>query len=399
MDNVLAQRISLLQESSTLKMAKMSRELAAKGLDIVNLSLGEPDFDTPDHIKKAAIEAINNNFTHYPPVSGFPELRQAVADKFLRENGLTYNASQVIISTGAKQSIINVLMSILQTGDEVIIPAPFWVSYPEMVKLSEAKSVFIHAGIDQDFKITPEQLEQAITSKTKAFIYSNPSNPTGSFYTHEELKGLAEVFARHPKVHIISDEIYEHINYIGAHASLASFPEIFDRTIVINGVSKSFAMTGWRIGYAAGAQNIITACEKIQGQVTSGACSISQKASYAALTSDMAPTRKMAAAFKGRKDFIVAKLKSVPGIISNVPQGAFYVFPDISYYFGKQYNGETISNSEELSLYLLREAHVSMVSGTGFGAPNNIRISFAASKENIETGIERMKEAIEKLKD
>ena len=397
MDNVLAQRISLLQESSTLKMAKMSRELSAKGLDIVNLSLGEPDFDTPDHIKKAAIEAINNNFTHYPPVSGFPELRQAVADKFLRENGLTYNASQVIVSTGAKQSIINVLMSILQTGDEVIIPAPFWVSYPEMVKLSEAKSVFIHAGIDQDFKITPEQLEAAITPKTKAFIYSNPSNPTGSFYTHEELKGLAEVFARHPRVHIISDEIYEHINYTGAHASLASFPEIFDRTIVINGVSKSFAMTGWRIGYAAGAQNIITACEKIQGQVTSGACSISQKAAYAALTSDMAPTRKMAAAFKERKDFIVEKLKSVPGIISNVPQGAFYVFPDVSYYFGKQYNSETISDSEELSLYLLKNGHVSMVSGTGFGAPNNIRISFAASKENIEKGIDRMAEALSKL--
>ncbi len=398
MDNVLAQRISLMQESSTLKMAKMSRELASKGIDIVNLSLGEPDFDTPDHIKKAAIDAINNNFTHYPPVSGYPELRQAVADKFLRENGLSYNASQTIVSTGAKQSIINVLLSILQEGDEVIIPAPFWVSYPEMVKFSEAKPVFVFAGIEQNFKITPEQLEKAITPQTKAFIYSNPNNPTGSFYNHEELKGLAEVLARHPKVHIVSDEIYEHINYVGGHASLASFPEIFDRTIVINGVSKSFAMTGWRIGYAAGPQNIINACEKIQGQVTSGACTISQKAAYAGLTSDMEPTRKMAAAFHERRDFIVDKLKSVPGIISNTPQGAFYVFPEVSSYFGKQYNGETISNSEELSLYLLREGHVSMVSGTGFGAPNNIRISFAASKETIEKGIDRMTEALSKLK-
>jgi len=397
MDEILAQRISLLTESSTLKMAKMSRELVAKGLDIINLSLGEPDFDTPDHIKKAAIEAINNNFTHYSPVSGFLDLRQAVADKLQRENGLSYSSSQVIVSTGAKQSIINVMLSILEAGDEVIIPSPFWVSYPEMVKMSEARSVFVFAGIDQDFKITPQQLEAAITPKTKAFVYSNPNNPTGSFYSHEELKGLAEVFARHPKVHIISDEIYEHINYTGGHATLASFPEIADRVIVINGVSKAYAMTGWRIGYAAGPQNIINACEKIQGQVTSGTCSISQKAAYAALSSDMTATRTMAAEFLARRDFIVQKLKSVPGVISNIPQGAFYVFPEISHYFGKQYNGELIENAEYLSLFLLKEGRISTVSGAGFGAPNHIRISFAASRENIQKAIDRMAEALQKL--
>ena len=397
MDEILAQRISLLTESSTLKMAKMSRELVAKGLDIINLSLGEPDFDTPDHIKKAAIEAINSNFTHYSPVSGFLDLRQAVADKLQRENGLSYSSSQVIVSTGAKQSIINVMLSILEAGDEVIIPSPFWVSYPEMVKMSEARSVFVFAGIDQDFKITPQQLEAAITPKTKAFVYSNPNNPTGSFYSHEELKGLAEVFARHPKVHIISDEIYEHINYTGGHATLASFPEIADRVIVINGVSKAYAMTGWRIGYAAGPQNIINACEKIQGQVTSGTCSISQKAAYAALSSDMTATRTMAAEFLARRDFIVQKLKSVPGVISNIPQGAFYVFPEISHYFGKQCNGELIENAEDLSLFLLKEGRISTVSGAGFGAPNHIRISFAASRENIEKAIDRMAEALQKL--
>jgi len=375
----------------------MSRELVAKGLDIINLSLGEPDFDTPDHIKKAAIEAINNNFTHYSPVSGFLDLRQAVADKLQRENGLSYSSSQVIVSTGAKQSIINVMLSILEAGDEVIIPSPFWVSYPEMVKMSEARSVFVFAGIDQDFKITPQQLEAAITPKTKAFVYSNPNNPTGSFYSHEELKGLAEVFARHPKVHIISDEIYEHINYTGGHATLASFPEIADRVIVINGVSKAYAMTGWRIGYAAGPQNIINACEKIQGQVTSGTCSISQKAAYAALSSDMTATRTMAAEFLARRDFIVQKLKSVPGVISNIPQGAFYVFPEISHYFGKQYNGELIENAEYLSLFLLKEGRISTVSGAGFGAPNHIRISFAASRENIQKAIDRMAEALQKL--
>jgi len=399
MDNVLAQRISHLKESSTLKMAKMSRELAAKGLDIINLSLGEPDFDTPEHIKNAGIEAIRNNITHYPPVAGFPDLRKAVADKFLRENGLNYTPNQVVVSTGAKQSIANVLQSLLQEGDEIIIPSPFWVSYPETVKLAEATSVFVHAGIDQDFKITPAQLEKAITPKTKAFIYSNPSNPTGSFYNKDELKGLADVFARHPNVYVISDEIYEHINYTGAHASLAAFPEIFERCIVINGVSKSFAMTGWRIGYATGPQEIMSACEKIQGQVTSGASSISQKAAFAALTSSMEPTHKMAAAFLERRNFIVERLKSIPGMVTNMPEGAFYLFPEVSHYFGKQFEGHIISNSDDLSMYLLEHGHVSLVSGTGFGAPGHIRISFAASKENIDKPVDQIGEALQKLKD
>jgi aspartate aminotransferase len=397
MHDILAHRIHEIKESSTLQMAKMTRELRAKGLDIINLSLGEPDFDTPAHIKAAAIEAINQNYTHYPPVSGYPELRQAVADKFLRENGLKYTASQVIVSTGAKQSIYNALMSILSEGDEIIIPGPYWVSYPEMVKMCEATPVFINAGIDQDFKITPEQLEKAITPKTKAFIYSNPSNPTGSFYNHDELKGLAEVFARHPKVHIISDEIYEHINYTGKHSSLAEFPEIFDRCIVVNGVSKAFAMTGWRIGYLAASQEIVNACEKIQGQVTSGASSISQKATFAALTSDMAPTYKMGAAFKERRDFIVKKLKGIPGLVSNVPEGAFYVFPDASSFIGKKYDKWVINNMEDLSMYLLNEAKVSLVSGAGFGAANCIRLSFAASMSDIDKAADQLKEALGKL--
>jgi aspartate aminotransferase len=398
MTEILAKRIDQLQESSTLQMARMSRELKAKGLDIINLSLGEPDFDTPMHIKLAAIEAINQNFTHYPPVSGYPELRQAVADKFKRENGLEYPASQVIVSTGAKQSIINVLLSLLQEGDEIIIPAPYWVSYPEMVKMSGAKSVFIPTTIEQDFKISPEQLEKAITPNTKAFIYSNPCNPTGSFYSHGELKGLAEVFARHPKVHIISDEIYEHINYNGGHASLAQFPEIFERCVVVNGVSKAFAMTGFRMGYLAASQKIVTACEKIQGQVTSGACSISQRATITALNGDMTPTYNMCDAFLERRDFIVSRIKSIPGLISNVPQGAFYVFPEASYYFDMQHDGYKINNTEDLSMYLLKEAQVSLVSGSGFGADNHIRLSFAASKDQIDKAIDRIGEALGKLK-
>jgi aspartate aminotransferase len=397
MQDILAHRLDHLNESSTLKMAKMSREMKAKGFDIINLSLGEPDFDTPMHIKQAAIEAINQNYSHYPPVSGYPELRQAIADKFLRENGLSYMASQVIVSTGAKQAIYNALMSILDIGDEVIIPGPYWVSYPEMVKMAEGTSVFVNAGIEQDFKITPAQLEKAITSKTKAFVYSNPSNPTGSFYNHEELKGLAEVFAKYPNFYIISDEIYEHINFTGKHASLASFPEIFDRCIVINGVSKSFAMTGYRMGYLAAKQEIASACEKIQGQVTSGACSISQRATLKALTSDMTPTYEMGAEFLKRRDFIVNKLKNIPGLISNVPQGAFYVFPDASYYIGKQHDGGKINNTTELSLYLLQNAHVSLVSGAGFGAENNIRLSFAASMDNIDMAIDRLAESLGKL--
>lgn len=393
-----AHRIDALQESSTLRMAKISRELKSQGQEIVNLNLGEPDFDTPEPIRQAAIDAINEGYTHYPPVAGYPELRQAIVDKFKRENNLSFNTSQVIVSTGAKQSIINVLMSILNKGDEIIIPTPFWVSYPEMVKLSEATSVFIKSTVENNYKITPEQLEKAITPRTRAFIYSSPCNPSGSVYSHEELQGLVNVFAKYPDIHVISDEIYEHINYVGKHVSIAQFPEMKDRVAVINGVSKSFAMTGWRIGYLGGAEWLVKACEKLQGQFTSGACSISQRAALAALTEDMRPTEEMCEAFTRRRTFIADKVREIPGVTFNMPEGAFYLFPDVSSYYGKSYNGHVISNGEDLSMYLLQEGKVSVVSGEGFGAPECIRISFAASHKTIEAGIDQIKEALAKLK-
>jgi aspartate aminotransferase len=393
-----AHRIEELQESSTLKMAKISRELKAQGQDIVNLNLGEPDFDTPEHIRQAAIEAINQGYTHYPPVAGYPELRQAVSDKFRNENNLHYTTSQVIVSTGAKQSIINVLMSILNKGDEIIIPSPFWVSYPEMVKLSEATSVFIKTTAASNYKITPEQLEAAITPRTRAFIYSSPCNPSGAVYSREELKGLVEVFAKHPQIHIISDEIYEHINYVGKHVSIAEFPEVHDRVAVINGVSKAFAMTGWRIGYMGGPEWLVKACEKLQGQFTSGACSISQRAALAALTEDMRPTERMCEAFTRRRSFIAEKMREIEGVTFNMPEGAFYLFPDMSYYYGKSYGGFTVKDGDDLSMYLLQEARVSVVSGDGFGSPECIRMSFAASHGAIEDGVQQIKEALAKLK-
>jgi aspartate aminotransferase len=399
MADKVAQRINKFEESSTLKMAQLTRELNAKGKHIINLSLGEPDFDTPEHIREAAKKAIDDGYTHYPPVAGYMDLRQAVAEKFKRENGLDYSATQVVVSTGAKQSIMNVMMSLLEEGDEAIIPAPYWVSYPQMVKLTDAKTVFIETNVHQEYKITPEQLEKAITPRTKAFVYSSPSNPTGSVYTHEELKALAEVFARHPNVYIISDEIYEHINYTGHHASLAQFPEIFDRVIVINGVSKAFAMTGWRIGYMAGPQWITKACEKLQGQFTSAASSISQRATLAALTSDMQPTIDMKNAFQRRRDLLIEEIRAIPDVKFNVPQGAFYLLPDVSHYFGKQFEGKIIENADDFSMFLLEHANISMVSGTGFGAPDCIRISYAASEEMIHTAIGCLKEAVKKLTD
>ncbi len=398
MDDKVAKRIHDIQESSTLQMARLSRELISQGLDIINLTLGEPDFDTPKHIREAAKKAIDDGFTHYTPVVGFPELRDAIVGKFKKENGLDYTPSQIIVSTGAKQSLINIVLSIIDEGDEVIIPAPYWVSYPEMVKLAEGKVVSVFAGVDQDYKITAAQLEAAITSKTRAFMYSSPSNPTGSFYSKEELSKLAEVFARHPHVIIISDEIYEHINFTKeGHASLAQFPSIKDRVVVVNGMSKAFAMTGWRIGYAAGPEWIIRACEKLQGQFTSGTSSISQKAAICALTSDMKPTDDMCEAFHKRRELLVAKLRAAKGLKYGVPDGAFYLFPDVSSYFGKSFNDIKINNADDLSMYLLKIARVSTVSGSGFGAPDCIRLSFATSEENITKACDRIIEALGNL--
>jgi aspartate aminotransferase len=398
MDDKVAGRILNIQESSTLLMSKLTRELTEKGKDIINLTLGEPDFDTPHHIKEAAEKAIEEGITHYPPVCGFMSLRKAIADKLKRDNGLEYLPSQVIVSTGAKQSIINVVLSLVDEGDEVIIPAPFWVSYPEMVKLADGKIVFMPTKVENDYKITASQLEATITPRTKAFIYSSPSNPTGSSYSYEELQLLAEVFARHPQVYIISDEIYEYINFSGMHASLAQFPEIFERTVVINGMSKGFAMTGWRMGYMAGPQWIVNACEKLQGQFTSGASSISQMASLAALTSSLEPTFAMRDEFCRRRDLMVERLKDVKGLKFNIPTGAFYLFPDVSYYFGMKHRDVKINSSEDLCMYLLMEGGVSTVAGTGFGAKECLRISFAASVENLNIACDRIINALDKLK-
>jgi aspartate aminotransferase len=398
MPDLTTQRIQHINEPSTIRMSRLSRELKEQGVDVINLSLGEPDFDTPEHIRNAAMEAIREGYTHYPPVAGYPELKQAIIEKFKRDNGLTYTASQIVVSNGAKQAIINVILSLIEKGDEVIVPSPFWVSYPEMIKLSEGRTVHVHGSLENDYKITPEQLEEAITPRTKAFIYSSPCNPTGSYYTYDELKGLAEVFARYPHIFIISDEIYEHINYTGKHTSLAQFSEISDRVVVVNGVSKAFAMTGWRIGYMAGPEWLAKASDKVQGQFTSGACSISQRASIAALTSDLGPTYEMRDHFRKRRDLVIEKLKEIPGIKYTIPQGAFYLFPDVSYYYGKTHEGVAIRDADDLCMYLLDKAYVSLVPGTGFGCAECIRMSFAASEENLAKAIDRVREALAKLK-
>lgn len=395
----LAGRITRMHESSTLRMAQLSRELVAKGKQIISLSLGEPDFDTPTHIKEAAIQAIENNITHYPPVAGFPELRKAIVTKFERDNQLNFSPAQVLVSTGAKQSIINILMCLLEEGDEIIIPAPYWVSYPEMVKLTGATPVYVHAGVEQSFKITAHQLEQAITPRTKAIIYSSPSNPTGSVYSYDELASFAEVLKKHPDIFVISDEIYELINFGSGHVSMANIPGMAGRTIVINGVSKAFAMTGWRIGYAAGPEFIIKAAEKFQGQFTSGACTISQKAAEAAISQSYAPTEIMTDAFRMRKDLVMKLMKEMPGMKTSDPAGAFYLFPDVSAYYGKATeSGMQISTAEELVMYLLEEAQVALVGGEGFGAPNCIRFSFAASESNLQEAMRRIKAALDKLR-
>ena len=393
----ISNRIHLLSESETLAMARMSRELKAQGYDVISLSLGEPDFNTPDHIKKAANNAIEQNFTFYPPVNGYLDLREAICQKLKKDNQLNFHPDQIVVSTGAKQSIANVVLSLVNPEEEVIIPAPYWVSYKEIIKLAEAKAVYVNADIKNDFKITPQQLEKAITPKTKLFIFSSPCNPTGSVYSKEELKALSLVFEKHKNVYIISDEIYEHINFGGKHESIAQFEEIRERVIIINGVSKAFAMTGWRIGYSASSLEIAKACNKLQGQITSGTCSIAQKASIAALSGDMGSVKKMLVSFQERRDLVVKLLKEIPGIKTNNPQGAFYVFPDVSSYFGKSDGTNIIKNAPELCDYLLKKVFVALVPGDAFGDPNCIRISYATSNNLLIEAIKRIKNALSEL--
>lgn len=393
----LSQRINNLSESATIAMSQKSRELKAEGHDVINMSVGEPDFDTPDHIKEAAISAIQNNYSHYSPVPGYPDLITAIVDKFKRENKVSFTSKQILVSSGAKHSLANVFMALVDAGDEVIIPAPYWVSYIEQVKLAEGKNVIIETDISSEFKISPEQLESAITPKTKALLLNSPSNPTGSVYTKDELKALADVLAKNDHVYVVADEIYEHINYAGKHESIAQFEEIKDRVVVINGVSKGFAMTGWRIGYLAAPEWLAKACIKLQGQMTSGASSIAQRASVAALNSDMTPTYQMKDAFQKRRDLVLTLLNDMEGIKTTVPDGAFYVFPDVSHYFDKSNGTETIHNSMDFCLYILNQAHVATVPGMAFGAPNNVRISYATSEANIREAMGRIKNALAKL--
>lgn len=394
----LSKRINNLSESQTIKMAKLGRELAAKGIDVINLSFGEPDFNTPDEVKQAAKQAIDENYSYYTPVSGYPELRKAIAEKLKRENDLDYTFDQIVVSTGAKQSLANSVMCLVDPGDEVIVPTPYWVSYSEMIKLAEGESVFINATVDTEFKITAEQLEAAITPKTKLFMFSSPCNPTGSVYTHDELASLAAVFERYPNIYIISDEIYEHINFVDKHASIASFPSIKDRVIVINGFSKAYAMTGWRVGYIAANKEIASACDKLQGQITSGTSSISQRAALAAYQAGLETVQQMRDEFRKRRDVVYDLLKDIPDVKVNLPQGAFYFFPEVKSYFNKSYNGNVIRDAEELCLYLLNEAHVSVVTGEAFGNADCIRISYAAAENELREAVARIKEALSKLK-
>jgi len=394
---VLSKRINSLTESQTIKMAKMGRELAAKGVDVINLSFGEPDFNTPDHIKAAAKKAMDENYTFYTPVAGYPELRKAIAAKLKRENNLDYDFDQIVVTTGAKQALANAILCLVDPGDEVIIPTPYWVSYSEMVKLAEGTSVFIDTTVEQDFKITAQQLEAAITPKTKLFFFSSPCNPTGSVYSKEELADLCAVFEKYPHIHIISDEIYEHINFIEKHESIAQFASIKDRVVVVNGFSKAYAMTGWRIGYLAASKEIAQACDKMQGQITSATCSITQRAGIAACEGGLETVLEMKAAFLKRRNLVYELLKEIPGIKTNLPKGAFYFFPDVSSYFGKSFEGEKIKDASDLSLYLLNKAHVALVSGDAFGDPNSIRISYAASEEKLTEALKRIKSALAQL--
>jgi aspartate aminotransferase len=398
--NFLSDRINALAESETLAMTRRSRELRAQGFDVINLSIGEPDFDTPEHVKEAAKEAIDQNFSHYPPVPGYPELRQAIAEKLKRDNNLDYTADQIVVSTGAKQSLANAILCLVNPGDEVLIPSPYWVSYKEIIKLAEAKGVYIDSSITTDFKVSPEQIEAAITPKTKLFIFSSPCNPSGTVYSLDELKAFADVFERHPHVFIVSDEIYEHINFNGKHHSIASFENVHDRVIIINGLSKGFAMTGWRLGYMAACKEIAKACDKLQGQITSGACSVTQRAAIAAVKTDPATSadiRLMLDAFQYRRDLAISMLQQIPGIKLNVPDGAFYLFPEVTFYYGKSNRNYKINSGSDLCDYLLDTAHVAIVPGSAFGSPDCIRISYATSEDNLREAINRIETALSKL--
>lgn len=394
----LSERLLNLSPSATLAMSQKSSELRAQGIDVINMSVGEPDFNTPDHIKAAAKQAIDDNWTRYSPVPGYPSLKQAIVGKLKRENGLDYTPDQILVSNGAKQSVCNTLMALISKGDEVIIPAPYWVSYPQMVILAEGTPVSVEATIEQDFKITPEQLEAAITPRTRALILCSPSNPTGSVYSHEELQALKEVLLRHERVIVIADEIYEHINYVGHHASMAAFPDIKDRVVVINGVSKAYAMTGWRIGFIAAPQWIVKGCNKLQGQYTSGPCSVSQKAAEAAWNGPQECVEEMRQAFLRRKNLIVELARQIPGLEVNDPQGAFYLFPKCSSFFGKTDGERTIKTSTDFAMYLLEVGHVATVGGDAFGSPECFRMSYATSDDNIREAMHRIKEVLARLK-
>lgn len=394
----ISQRIKSLAASQTLAMSQKSNELKAQGVDVINLSVGEPDFNTPDHIKAAAVKAIEDNFSFYSPVPGYMSLRKAVADKLSRENGLSFAPEQIVVSGGAKQALCNVILATVNPGDEVIIPTPAWVSYVEMVKLAEGVSVTVPSTIESDFKVTPAQLEAAITPRTKMILICSPSNPTGSVYTRDELAALVAVIARHPDIIVLADEIYEHINYTGSFTSLASFPEIADRTVVVNGVSKAYAMTGWRIGYCAAPTAIAKACTKLQGQYTSGASSIAQKAAEAAYTGSQACVEEMRQAFERRRDLVVRLASGIPGLKVNKPEGAFYLFPEVSHYFGKSDGSRTIADASDLAMYLLDEGHVATVAGDAFCAPGYIRLSYATSDANIVEAMKRIAAALARLK-
>jgi aspartate aminotransferase len=393
----LSSLLTRFNEPETLKMAKLGRELRAQGFDITDLSLGEPDFDTPDHIKVAAKKAVDDNYSHYTPVAGYLDLREAICAKLKRDSNLDYTPDQIIVSTGAKQSIYNTVMSIVDKGDEVIIPTPFWVTYSEIVRMAGGEVKIVSTSIENGYKITPAQLEAAITDKTRLFMFSSPCNPSGAVYSKDELTALAVVFQKHPQVFIMSDEIYEYINFVGKNESIAQFDFLKDRVILINGLSKGYAMTGWRLGYIAANATVAKACEKIQGQVTSGATAVTQRAAITALTGDMKPTAMMVAEFTKRRQRVMELLKEIPGIVCSEPEGAFYVFPQVNNFFGKADGDDTIENADELCMYLLNKAHVSTVTGSAFGEPRCIRISFANSMENIEKGFAKIKEALAKL--
>lgn len=394
---IISDRVNRLSESATIAMARKARELKSQGIDIISLSLGEPDFNTPDFIKDAGKEGIDKNFSKYMPVNGYQDLREAISNKFKRDNGIDYNTEQIVVSTGAKQSIANVVLSLINPGDEVIVPAPYWVSYAEIIKMAEGVPVFIDTSIKNDFKISPSELQGAITDKTKMMIYSSPCNPSGSVYSKEELRSLADVLVNYPSITVLSDEIYEHINFTGSYFSIGAFPDMYNQVVTINGVSKSFAMTGWRLGFIGAPLHIAQACTKIQGQFTSGTSSISQRAAIAAVSANPSEIHEMRDAFLSRRDFILEELNKIKGININQPQGAFYVFPDVSAFFNKSYGDFTVTNSDQLAMFILETAKVAVVTGNAFGSPNCIRISYASSMEKLKDAMDRIATALNNL--